>query len=291
MAVTTHVLARASGAKATASGPSARAAVAWLLGGAAVTFAASFVASDLLGLHHDLYLLVYATFAMGYLAWFLARSGVVWREVLRKNLWWSLAVGVAVGLVVVRQLLDQAGTAHPRGTYFDFELVWRGLIYGVIDALVLAVFPALLAYVVLGANRKGLRRKTAFAALVLLFSVVMTASYHLGYATYRGSDVAKPLVGAVMWDVPAVLTGNPAGALIAHAAVHTSAVVHQYYGGKNHYLPPELSSDYPERAGGTAGQLIASGWLLAVGVALVLTRHRWSATLRAPRESAEGKVT
>ena len=47
--------------------PSRRAAIGWLLSGAGVLFLTSLVAGDLVGLHHDLYLLVYVTAALGYI--------------------------------------------------------------------------------------------------------------------------------------------------------------------------------------------------------------------------------
>jgi hypothetical protein len=263
--------------------PSPRAAIGWLAGGAAVTFAASFIASDVMGVQHDLYLLFYFTFALGYLAWFATKSGVGWRRMLRTNLWWSVAVGALVALAVVQQVMSQHGTAHPTGGYFGFELVWRGVVYGTVDALVLAVFPAAVAWLVMRGNRKGIKRKVAFAGLVVVFSLGVGAAYHAGYSTYRGNTMTKPLTGAVLWDVPTILTGNPAGAIAAHAAVHASAVVHQYYGGDNHLLPPELTADYPQNAGGAAGQAIAAGWLVLVSSVLVLTRRRW---LPAFRESA-----
>jgi hypothetical protein len=260
--------------------PSPRAAVGWLLGGAAVTFATSLLASDAAGLQHDLYLLLYLTFALGYLAWFATRSGLAWRRLLRTNLWWSLGVGVLVGAAVVRQVMSQAGTGHPKGGYFAFELLWRGLAYGAVDALVLAVLPALVAYLVLRGDRRGALRKLAYAGLVVVLSLGVSAAYHAGYSTYRGDTMAKPLTGTVLWDLPAALTGNPAGAVVAHAAVHLTATVHQYYGGENHLLPPELTADYPEHGGGTTGQLIATGWVVLVAGALVLTRQRWLPALR-----------
>jgi hypothetical protein len=248
-------------------------------------FATSLIASDIGGLHHDLYLLIYFTVAFGYLGWFATKCGVAWRRLLRTNLWWSLGVGALVGVAVVRQVTGQAGTSHPKGAFFWFELVWRGLVYGSVDALVLAVFPAVVAYLVMRGNRKGLARKTAFAGLVVLFSVIVSAAYHAGYSTYRGSTMSKPLTGTVMWNIPAALTGNPAGAVVAHAAVHSSAVVHQYYGGDNHLLPPELKADYPERAGGALGLLLAAGWLLVVAGALIVSRERWLPPLRGQEES------
>jgi hypothetical protein len=257
-------------------GPSPKAAIGWLAGGAALTFAVSWLGTTVLGLQHDLYYLIYFTFALGYLDWFATRSRIAWHEALRRNVWWSLAVGVLVAFAVARQVMGQDGTPHPHGGFFGFELVWRGVIYGTVDALTLFVFPAAAAYLVLRGNRNGLPRKAAFAGLVLLFSLVVSTTYHLGYSTYRGSDLSKPLVGTVMMDVPAILTGNPAGAIVAHATMHTTAVVHQYYGGDktNRALPPELSSSYPDRPGGTAALAVAAGWVVLIGAVLALNRRR-----------------
>jgi hypothetical protein len=256
--------------------PSARAALGWLVGAAALTFAVSWIGTTLLGLHHDLYYLIYFTLTLGYLAVFAVHTRAAWRGMLLRYAWWSLAVGALMAFAVVRQVMDQAGTTHPTGACQWFELVWRGAVYGSVDALVLGAFPAAIAYFVLRGDRSGLARKAAFAGLVLVFSLVVSVAYHLGYSTYRGSELSKPVLGTVMIDVPAVLTGNPVGAIVEHASVHTSAVVHQYYGGDgtNHFLPPELSADYPDRAGGPLGLAIAGGWLVVVGVALTFTRRR-----------------
>ncbi len=258
------------------SGPSGWAALGWLAGGAMLTFVLSFLGTTVLGLQHDLYYLIYFTFVLGYLGWFVARSGDAWRDVLRGHLWWSLGVGALVGFAVVRQVMDQVGTPHPGGAFYGFELAWRGVVYGAVDALILCVFPAVVAYLVLRGNRRGYRRKAAFAGLVVGLSLVVTATYHLGYSTYRGTELTKPLMGTVMWDLPAVLTGNPAGALLAHPAVHTTAVVHQYRGGEetNHFLPPELTADYPDQPGGSAALAIATGWLVVAGAVVLAGLRR-----------------
>jgi hypothetical protein len=258
------------------SGPSPKAAIGWLAGGAAVTFAVSWLGTTALGLHHDLYYLVYLTFALGYLGWLASRSRIGWRAVLRRNIWWSLGVGAVVAFAVARQIMSGDGTSHPGGGFYVFELAWRGVVYGTVDALTLFVFPAVVGYLVLRGDRRGLRRKAAFAGLVLLCSLVVSTSYHLGYSTYRGSEMSKPLIGTVMADVPAMLTGNPAGSIVAHATAHTTAVVHQYYGGEgtNRSLPPELTSSYADRPGGTAALGIAAGWVVVFGAVLAVNRRR-----------------
>jgi len=274
MSVATPVRAAAPSTPVRAE-PSAATALTWLAGGAALTFAVSWVGTTLLGLQHDLFYLIYFTAALGYLGWLAGRTQA-WRDVLRHNLWWSLGVGALVAVAVVRQVMAQVGTPHPGGSYFGFELVWRGLVYGAVDMLALVIFPTVMAYVLMHGNRSGLPRRAGFAGLLLILSLGVSASYHLGYSTYRGSELSKPLIGTAIMDLPAMLTGNPVGALVAHPAVHTTATVHQYYGGAgtNHYLPPELNADYPDRPGGLSAVAIGAGWLILTGGALALGSRR-----------------
>jgi hypothetical protein len=255
--------------------PTAATALGWLAGGAALAFTVAWVGTTLLGLQHDVFYLIYFTAALGYLGWVVSRTAV-WREVITHNAWWSLAAGALVAVAVVRQVMAQPGTTHPDGAFFGFEVVWRGLVYGAVDMLVLVVFPAVVAYVVMRGNRSGLRRKAGFAGLLLVLSLGVSAAYHLGYSTYRGSELAKPLIGTAVMDLPAMLTGNPVGALVAHPAVHTAATVHQYYGGDgtNHYLPPELSADYPDRPDGFPAVALAAGWVTLTGAALAVGSGR-----------------
>jgi hypothetical protein len=51
----------------------------------------------------------------------------------------------------------------------------------------------------------------------------MTAVYHLGYSDYRGEKLRKPMTGDLIWSAPTLLTLNPLGAPIAHAAMHAAA--------------------------------------------------------------------
>jgi hypothetical protein len=67
-------------------------------------------------------------------------------------------------------------------------------------------------------------------------SLAMTATYHLGYSDFRSEKVQNPLKGDVVWSAPTLLTLNPIGAPIAHAALHVSAVVHSYE--TDLFLPP-----------------------------------------------------
>lgn len=70
----------------------------------------------------------------------------------------------------------------------------------------------------------------------MLASPAVTATYHLGYSDFRSAKLRKPVAGDVIWSTPTLVTLNPLGAPIAHAGLHTSAVLHSYE--TKTYLPP-----------------------------------------------------
>jgi hypothetical protein len=242
----------------------------WFAAGSALMFAVSFIGADVIEAHHDVYYLAYFTIALTFLASFVAHMGLDWRASLRANLGWSLAVGALMGAALIKNVLGDASTVHPSSAYYVFELAWRGVAYGAVDALVLFVFPAVVASMVVG-DRHGMRRKIAFAALTFALSFGITATYHMGYGQFRGSDLAKPEVGALIANVPAALTGNPAGAVLAHSAFHLTANVHTYRSGI--YLPPDLNG-YADRGTGGTGLGLAALWIVVAGGAIWSQRER-----------------
>src|SRR5688500_4345318 len=116
----------------------------------------------------------------------------------------------------------------------------------------------------MGGNRQGFRRKLSFASLTVGLSLVITAIYHLGYAQFRGGELVKPEIGAAFGNGAAVFTGNPVGAILAHAAFHVTSNLHAYRNGT--FLPPDLDG-YAERGAGGVGLAIAVAWIaLAAGL-------------------------
>ena len=111
----------------------------WYLAGALVAFAVPLIGASLLGLHHDLYLLVYFTVMGTFLASFVAHARLDWRGWLRARLWWSIAAGAVVAFAMVRNVMSKASMAHPSRSFYWFEIVWRGVLYGTVDALTLFV--------------------------------------------------------------------------------------------------------------------------------------------------------
>jgi len=218
---------------------SARRHLAWLLGGIAVGFLVPFVVADQLGLQRDLYLIVYVVAVVGLFLGWARDTGQSLRAMFPRR--WQLAVGLGVVFAGIGALIAtgaEDGAPHPGGVEFIGALVWRGIIYGAADGLLLSAFPILIVFAAL--KNSGLRRRVggliAVGAIAMVASLAMTAVYHAGYSDFRGSKLRKPVTGDLLWSVPVLATLNPVGAPLAHVGVHATAIVHNY--DADLFLPP-----------------------------------------------------
>lgn len=213
---------------------------AWFALVATVAFVVPYVGVSILDLQHDLYYLVYFAATAGLLVTYVRTERVDVRRIITSAWTWSLGLGVVVGLAEIRNVLGEEATGRPSGAYFVFELLWRGVTYGAVDALLMSVFPAFVAYSILRGRVGGFRGKLRFAALALPLMLVITATYHLGYPQYREDGVGKPELGNTIISVPMLATANPIGSVVAHVTMHTTAVTHTYETPT--FLPPETES-------------------------------------------------
>jgi hypothetical protein len=216
--------------------------VAWYATGAIGAFLVPFVFSSELGLNHDLYYLVYFGIAGGFLAAYATTTGIDLRAAFTRSWRLSLGLGVLAAAFVVFNVLNREdSTPHPDGLYFVFSIGWRGLVYGVVDALVLTAFPAAVAYALMSGRIETVARRATYAVLTLALVLVITATYHLGYEQFREDGVGSPEIGNTVISVPALLTANPLGSIIAHASMHVAADVHAYE--TDLFLPPQTDAD------------------------------------------------
>jgi hypothetical protein len=93
-------------------------------------------------LHHDLYLAVYFASVLALCAAYVSSTGLDLRKTLSRHWKLSSLLGLVFGIALVRNVFSEHATSRPDGAYFVFELIWRGGIYGAIDALLLTVLRA-----------------------------------------------------------------------------------------------------------------------------------------------------
>jgi hypothetical protein len=225
--------------------------LAWFTGVSLLAFLLPFLLTSVWLLQHDLYYLIYFAATLAALVLYLRRFGSTWRHPLAARWRSSLTLGLAAGAFVVWSVLARVDpTPRPTGWYFACELVWRGLAYGVVDALLLSAFPALVAWNLMRGRIAGTRRRLAYGSLTFALVTIITVTYHVGYEDFRNRDVAGPVVGNAVISVPVIVTANPLGSIVAHTAMHVAAVVHAYESKDR--LPPQV------RVGQAAGPVTRS---------------------------------
>ena len=211
----------------------------WLALGFLVAFALPFLLTDVVGLNRDVFYGVYVLGVVALFAGWARYTGYDLAAALRRR--WLPAVGLGVvcaGVLAVMVVRTETATVRPDGATLVGAIVWRGVVYGLTDGLLLSVFPILVVFAAFAGRRTTgrLRGKLTVGAVALLASLAMTAVYHLGYNDFRSGKLRKPVTGDLVWSVPTLVTLNPIGAPIAHVGLHVSAVLHSYQ--TDTFLPP-----------------------------------------------------
>ena len=146
---------------------------------------------------------------------------------LRQRWLSGLVVGLVAGALLAYGVNSQPSSPRPAGTALAASLLWLGLVYGTVDALLLTVVPVLSVY---GSRPPEVLRRGAarvrWGALALLASLAVTAAYHLGFAEFRGLALIQPLVGNGVITLAYLLAGNPLAPILAHVMMHGAAVLH-----------------------------------------------------------------
>jgi hypothetical protein len=214
--------------------------VTWFVGVSAIAFLVPLVFSSYLELQHDVYYLVYFATVAAALAAYMRACAINVGEVVGRNWKLSLALGVASGAFVTWSVLGRIdSTPHPTGAYFAFEILWRGVLYGVVDALLLSAFPGLIAWKLMQGDIAGAGRRISYGTLTLALVVIITATYHAGYKSLRNvPGISQPEIGNTIISVPMIASANPVGSVLAHVSMHLAAVTHSYESKDR--LPPQV---------------------------------------------------
>ena len=222
-----------------ATGAAAALHLRWLALGMVVAFLVPYLLADRLGLPRDVYYGIYAASVACLFAGWAHATGQSLREMAARR--WRLALALGVVFAAISALIAvnaETGGGHPGGIEFAAALLWRGVVYGAADGLLLSAFPILVVFGALRGTR--LRRARggmiAVGAVAMVASLSMTAVYHAGYSDFRSEKLRKPVTGDLVWSVPTLATLNPVASPVAHVGLHVSAVSHNYE--TDLFLPP-----------------------------------------------------
>jgi hypothetical protein len=249
----------------------------WFAIGLGVSFAVPFVFADLLEVQRDVYYAIHAVAALALLgAWQRTQGGAIRPFLLHR---WRWGVGLGIASAAILALIVNAtedATSRPDALELGGAIVWRGVVYGAADGVLLSVFPILVVYAALEPHRRHGFGKVAVGAAALLASVAFTAAYHLGYSDFRGEKLRSPVAGDAIWSAPTLLTASPLGAPIAHIGLHVSAVVHSY--DTDLFLPPHRSGAPAVELRATVHRLVTDLVVPSASAAVLTDDWTWAGT-------------
>lgn len=200
----------------------------WVLGAAVLGWACTAIFADLWQWSRLLFLVPYVLLSGGFMLVWLRWGGFDWQRHLVRHWSWGLLAALVVGAFVVQNVLRQPRTPMPQGAELAFDLLWLGLIYGLVDGLFLTVLPIAAtwqAFTLLGWTERWPGRITV-GVLALFASLLVTATYHLGYPEFQGVAIVGPLLGVGVMSVAYLLSRSPLAPLLSHIAMHGAAVLY-----------------------------------------------------------------
>jgi len=200
----------------------------WVPTAALLGFAIAEVFSGVFHMQRSIYLIPYVGLVSLFFYAFLRWSGLSIISLLRHNWYWGLIGAVLLGAFTVRNILSQPASARAEGFPLVFDLLWVGVVYGLIDALLLSVLPVLATW--LGFSALGwttnLPGKILVGAIAIFASLLVTVAYHLGYPECRvPGGLFGPTLGNGAMTLGYVLTNNPIAAIFSHIAMHIAGVL------------------------------------------------------------------
>ncbi len=201
----------------------------WVPAAALLSFAIAAVFAGLLHLLRSIYLIPYVGLISLFFYAFLRWSGLSIINLLRHNWVWGIIGAVILGMFTVRNILSQPASARAEGLPLAFDLLWTGVVYGLIDALLLSVLPVLATWKAFSALGWTIHwwGKILVGFITVLASLFVTVSYHLGYPEYRvPGGLFGPTLGNGAMTLGYVLTNNPLSAIFSHIAMHIAGVLH-----------------------------------------------------------------
>ncbi len=200
----------------------------WVAAAAVLGFAIAAIFAGSLHLPRAVYLIPYVVIVGLFFSAFLRWSNESIVDLLRHKWVWGLVAAVPLSMFTVGNILSQPASPHSEGLTLIIELLWVGVVYGLVDALLLSVLPTLAtwkAFTVLGWTVHWWGKILVSVAAILL-SLGVTLAYHLGYPECRvAGGLFGPILGNGAMTVGYVLSGNPIASMFSHMAMHIAGVL------------------------------------------------------------------
>ena len=199
-----------------------------MAGAALLGFGASALFSGVVELSRNWFLVPYFGMTIPFLYAYYRWTGMDLLAALRHRWLLALIVTAVLSIFAMVTMLNQPASPRNEGIALVGDLLWLGVAYGILDALLLTVLPVSavwLAFSSAGRTESWTDRLIAGGA-ALVASLIVTAASRVGYVEFQSSEVVSPLWGNGMMSFGYILTANPLTAVITHVVLHVTSVLH-----------------------------------------------------------------
>ncbi len=200
----------------------------WIAAAGLLGFAIAGFFAGVLHLPRNVYLIPYVGLVSAFLYSFLRWSHISIGDLLRHKWIWGVIAGVLLGFWTVGNILSQPASASSKGLELVFEILWVGIVYGLVDGLLLAALPVAAAWKAVSALGWTTRwwGKIVAGIAALLANLGVTVAYHLGYPECRvAGGLFGPVLGNAAMALGYIVSGNPIAATLSHVAMHIAGVL------------------------------------------------------------------
>ena len=217
--------------------------IAWVCIGVLIAFVTPVATTRVFGLDHRGFVLVHLAVTLVYLTLFFHTVG--WPANLVRR--WrnaSLALGVAVGTVLVLAVVAWVpATPAPSGASRWLGVAGRGVVLGTTTAGMQVVVPVVASRALAAHAPLRARRLASWVVAVALVWATTTA-HHVGFAHYNGDEAVAAATVSSVPALPAVVTGNPVGSVMAGIMLHTAIAAHAFESSQLAPPPVDVVRDY-----------------------------------------------
>ncbi len=200
----------------------------WVLIAGILGFATSAIFAGLLRLPRNWFLVPYAILITLFLYSYFHRGKIDLRQETRRRWLWGMIGALVVSAFMISNIVSQAAYPHPRGLKLLFSIVWPGIVYGALDALLLSVMPILATRQAFSELRltNTWYHRLLIAGVALVASLLVTVAYHFGYPEFRNGEIVAPIIGNGIISLSFLVTRNPIAPVGSHIVMHVAAVLH-----------------------------------------------------------------
>jgi hypothetical protein len=117
--------------------------IVWILSASFLGFGVASIFAGLLKLPRNLYLLVYIPVVAAFFFLFIVTNKISLNEIFSHNWYLGVIGAILAGAFVIKNVYSQPASKRSTGLVLLTDILWPGLVYGLIDALLLSVIPVL----------------------------------------------------------------------------------------------------------------------------------------------------